>query len=89
MLALDLLRVTFARLGLIRVDMARVRAPIIRIETRNVKRLQQGFELQKHLVLATPKNIGQHLATAMINGMPQPPLVFLASNGDVLIQLIL
>jgi hypothetical protein len=52
--------------------MARVRAPSVRIIFCDPKGFQQGFELHKHVVLATPKHIGQDLATAMIYRMSQP-----------------
>ena len=66
--SLDLLRVTLARLVLLCLDMSRVSAPIVCIITGDAKRLQQGLELQKHLVLATPKHVGQYLATAVMLG---------------------
>jgi hypothetical protein len=72
MFPLALLRVAFARLVLICLDMSRVRAPRVRIICRNPKGLSQGFELQKHFVLATSKHVGQDLATAVIDRMPQP-----------------
>jgi hypothetical protein len=76
MFPLDLLRVAFAQLMLIYLYMARVRAPRVRITFRDPKGLQQGFELQKYFVLATPKHIGQDLATAVIYRMPQPARCF-------------
>src|SRR5262249_53621853 len=66
MFPLDLLRVTFARLVLIYLYMMRVSAPRVRIIFRDPKGLPQGFELQKYFVLATPKHVGQDLATAVI-----------------------
>jgi hypothetical protein len=41
-------------------------------EPRDAKGLQQGFELQKHFVLAATENVGQDLTGSMIEGMPQP-----------------
>ncbi len=76
MFPLDLLRVALARLVLIRLYMSRVSAPIVRIILRDSKGLQQRFELQKHFILATPKHVGQDLATAVINRMPQPSRFF-------------
>ena len=78
MFPFDLLRVALALLVRIRIDMTRVRAPRVRIIACNAKRLQQGFELQKYLVLAPPKHVGQHLPTAVIHRMPQPPWLFFA-----------
>src|SRR5262245_39309969 len=74
------LRMALARLVLSRIYMSRVRTPVIGIEARDAKWLQQRFELQKHLILATPKDISQHLATPVINRMPQPPLASFAPN---------
>ena len=72
MFALDLLRVAFTRLVLIYLYMARVSAPRVRIIFCDSKGLQQRFALQKYFVLATPKHLGQDLATAVIYRMPQP-----------------
>jgi hypothetical protein len=41
-LPLDLLRVAFARLVLLRIEMMRVNALIVRIISRDSKRFQQG-----------------------------------------------
>jgi hypothetical protein len=41
-LPLDLLRVAFARLVLLRIEMTRVNALIVRIISRDSKRFQQG-----------------------------------------------
>jgi hypothetical protein len=76
--ALDLLGVTLARLVRFRGDMTRVCAPIVRVVPRDAKRLEQRFELQKRLILATTKEVGQDLTTVMIHGMPQPSLIFFA-----------
>jgi hypothetical protein len=82
MFPFNFLRIVLARLVLIRIDMSHVRTPVIGIEARDSKWLQQCFELQKHLILATPKDISQHLATPVINRMPQPPLVFFGSLDE-------
>jgi hypothetical protein len=66
MFPFNFLRIVLARLVLIRIDMSHVRTPVIGLEARDSKWLQQCFELQKHLILATPKDISQHLATPMI-----------------------
>ena len=62
----------------IRLDMTRGRAPRVRTIACDAKRLQQGFALQKYLVLAPPKHVGQPLPTAVIHRMPQPPWLFCA-----------
>ena len=76
MFPLDLLRVAFARLVLLYLYMARVRAPRVCIVFCDPKGFQQGLELQKDFVLATPKHIGQDLPTAVIDRMPQPARCF-------------
>jgi hypothetical protein len=80
MLALNLLPVAFARLVLIRIEMTGVRSPIVRVITRDPKRLQERFELQKHFIFAASKDVGKDLAAAVINRMPQPPGLFLLLN---------
>ena len=57
-------------------------------ETRDAKGLQQGFELQKHLVSATTENVGLDLTGPMIDGMPQPAgLALLAHKAPHFIDL--
>jgi hypothetical protein len=80
MLALDLLRMALTRLVLIGIDMTGIRTPIVRVIAHDAKRLQQRFELQKDVILATSKDIRQDLATAVINSMPKPPLIFFAHH---------
>jgi hypothetical protein len=45
------------------------------------KGCQQRFQLHKHLVFASTKDIRQDLPAAVIDGMPQPPPVFLLPNN--------
>src|SRR4029453_9543265 len=75
MLALDFLRVAFARAMLVGIEVTRVGAPIIGIIAGQPKGLQQRFEPQKHLVLAAPKDVGQDLAGVVIDGVPEPARV--------------
>jgi hypothetical protein len=56
MLALDLLCVAFAWLMLSRIEMTGVGTLIVRIIMLDPKRLQQFFQLQKHLILTTSKD---------------------------------
>jgi hypothetical protein len=72
MFALDLLRVPLAWLVLVGIEMQGVRAPIIGVIARDAKRLEQRFELQKHLILPPATDIRQHLACLVIDRMPQP-----------------
>ena len=54
----------------IRVNMTCVRTPIVRIIVCDAKGLKHRFELQKDLILAMSKDIRQHFAAMVINGMP-------------------
>ncbi len=75
MLPLDLLGMPFARAVHVRIQMPGIGAPMIRIKAREPEGLEQCFELQKDLIFATTKDIGQNLACVVIDGMPQPALV--------------
>src|SRR6266568_96518 len=46
--------------------------PIIRVVAGQSEGLQQRFELQKDVVFATTKDVGQDLAGVVIDGMPEP-----------------
>jgi len=86
--ALDFLCMLLANLMLLWVDMPLVGPPPIRVKPRETKRLQQRLSLQKDRILASPKNVGQHGPTVVINRMPQPPrLRFLAHVTPDLIEL--
>ena len=56
-LALDLLRVALARLGRIRIEMTRIRAPRVCIIPCDAKRFSQSLELEKHFIFAAPQDI--------------------------------
>ena len=70
MLAFDLLRVLFTDHMLLGGDMPLVGAPPIRVKPCDTKGLQQALEFEKDGILASPKDIRQHGATVMIDGMP-------------------
>ena len=70
MFALDLLRVALARIVLVGIEMPGVRAPIIGVIAGDPKRLEERFELQKHLILPSATDICQHLARVVI-GYPR------------------
>ena len=72
MLPLNLLRIAFARNMSIRSQRPDRCSPLVGKETREAKGLQQGFALQKHLVLATTATVSQALTGPLIDGMPQP-----------------
>jgi hypothetical protein len=87
-LAFDLLRVLFADHVLCRVEMSLVRPPPIRIKPCDPKRLQEGLQLEKHLILPSSKDIRQYAPTVMIDRVPQPPRRrFLPHETPHLIQL--
>jgi hypothetical protein len=62
MFPFNFLRIVLARLMLIRIYMSHVRTPVIGLEARDSKWLQQCFELQKHHILA-------HLETVALGVM--------------------
>ena len=76
MFPLDLLCVALARLVLVCIYVSRVSAPIVRIILGDPTGLKQRFELQKHVIVTTPKHVGQDLATAVIDRLPQPSWFF-------------
>jgi hypothetical protein len=77
MFALDLLCVPLARLVLVGIEMPGVRAPSIGVIAPDAKRLEQPFELQKHLILRPATDIRQDFARLVIKRMPQPALLVL------------
>jgi hypothetical protein len=68
--AFDLLRMCFANRVLLGIDMALVGSPSVGIEAGDVKRRQELFQLEQHLILPSPKDIRQHGPTVVIDGMP-------------------
>ena len=88
MRALDLLGVPFAWAVHVRVQMSCVCAPMIRIKTGEAEGLQERFELEKNVVLAAAKDLGQNGSCVMIDRMPQPAWVaFLADKTPHFIHL--
>src|SRR6266702_7265260 len=88
MLPLDFLGVAFACSMLFRVEVTRVRAPIICIIVREPEGLQQRLELEKDGILATTKDIRQDRSRVVVNSMPQPAWVaFVADKRPHLIYL--
>lgn len=65
-------RVALARLGLIYLAMTRGRAPRVRRLPRETKRFHQSLALEKHLILAAPYDVRQHVNTVL---MVLPPLM--------------
>src|SRR6266850_1581915 len=88
MLPLDFLRVTLAWVGLFRIAMTCVCAPVIGMIAHDPKRLQQCFQPQKHLVFTVAKDIRQDSSSAVIDGMPEPSLLlFLADKTPHVVHL--
>jgi hypothetical protein len=56
-LAFDLLRIRFANRVLRGIDMALVGSPAISREVGDVKRRSEFLQLEKHLILPSPKDI--------------------------------
>jgi hypothetical protein len=77
MLPFNSLRVALARMVDVRFEVSRVCPPIICMKSPDSIRLQQRFQLEKHVIRASAKNICQDLAGPVINGIPEPPLVSL------------
>src|SRR6266545_3873370 len=75
MLALDFLCVAFAWAMHVGVEVTRVGSPIIGVVAGQPEGLQQRLELQKDVVFAATKDVGQDLAYVVIDGMPEPPWV--------------
>jgi len=65
--------VHFAHGVLLRGEMALVGAPPISVEAGDPKRREQRLQLQKDLILSSPKNVCQYLPTVVIDRLPQPP----------------
>jgi hypothetical protein len=80
MLALDLLRVPLAGIVLVGSEMPGVCAPIIGAIAGNPKGFQQRFPLQEHIVCTPAKDRGQHPTAPVIDGMPEPSLLFFLAN---------
>ena len=68
--ALDGLHVLFADGVLRRIEIALVGASPIRVKPRDAKRFQERLQLQKDRILSVPKDVRQHGATVVIDGMP-------------------
>src|SRR5215831_5917308 len=80
MLALDFLGVTFAWAVRVGVQMPSVGSPMIGVVAGQPEGLEQRFELQKDVVFAATKDVGQDLASVGIDGMPEPAGVAFAPD---------
>src|SRR5712692_4410776 len=81
MLALDLRRVPLARARHVGGQMPCICPPMIRRKAGETEGFEQRFALQKDLIFATTKDIGQDRSSAVIDSMPQPPLVLLLADN--------
>src|SRR5262245_59120143 len=80
MLPFNLLRSAFTRNLSSRSQMPCVRSPRVGEEARDPEGLDQGFELQEYLVLATTENIRQDFPTSVIDKLPHPAWCSLAAH---------
>jgi len=60
-----------------RVEVTRVRPPMIRMRAEHPKRFQQRLQRQKYVIWASAKDIRHHPTAPRIEGMPEPPLVLI------------
>src|SRR6266702_2800236 len=88
MRTLDFLCVAFTWAMHLRVEMAGVGAPIVGVVAGEPVGLQQRFELQKEIILAASKDVGQNLEGGVMDGMREPAaLAFVADKRPHLIHL--
>ena len=80
MLSFDLLGISFSNHLLARWQIAFIGSPVVRIEPRYAKWLQQSLQLQKHGILSITEHIGEDFPRVMANRVPKPTLVFLAAD---------
>src|SRR5262249_23219339 len=85
MLTLDFLGVAFAWAMHVGVQMPDVGAPVIGVAAGQPKRLEQCFELQKDLVFAATKDVGQDFTSVVIDGacQSQRGLPLLPTNDHI------
>ena len=81
MVALDVLRMTFAWVVLVGVEVTRIRAPMIGVVAGQSKGLEQRFEPEKDLIFSAAKDIGQDGSRVMIDCMSQLALVALLADN--------
>ena len=88
MLTLDFLRMALADDMPVEWQVALVRAPVVRQETRDSERLQKLLQLQKRRVRPIPEDVGKDGSCRMVDRMPQPaPVVLLADETPHLVDL--
>jgi hypothetical protein len=78
-LAFALLRLDFANRVLLRIEMALVGSPPIRVKPCDAAWRSQCFQLEPYRILVSPKDIREHGPTMVIDRVPSPArLRFLA-----------
>jgi hypothetical protein len=80
MFPLDLLRIAFTRLVCLRRERMPVGDPKVRGVSPDAKQLQPRFALHKYPLLATAKARVQDLATAVLDRVPAPSLLFFLAD---------
>jgi len=79
-LAFNLLRIAFSRHMGFRSQMPRLCPPMIGGVAGQSARLEQRFQLEKNVILAAAKDIGQYSSCLMIDRLPQPALIALLAD---------
>lgn len=70
------------------IQMPAIRTPAVGVKTANAERCEQVFELQQRLILTPTKDIRHYPPRLMIQRLPEPPRLFLATDkGPHLVQL--
>src|SRR5262245_5572452 len=81
-LALDSLHVFLPNDVLLRVHMTLIGPPAVCVVSSDTKRLQQGLQAEKNLVLTPTEHRGQDLPCVMVDGVPEPAWIrFLAGSA--------
>lgn len=70
MFTLDFLRMLLANVMLLWVDMPCVCSPSVGVKSRDAKGFQEVFKFYEDCILPSSKDVHQHRATVMIDGMP-------------------
>ena len=80
MLTLDFLGVPFARAMYVGSQVPGICPPMIGGVAGQSARLEQRFQLEKNVILAAAKDIGQYSSCLMIDRLPQPALIALLAD---------
>ena len=73
----------FANGMLVWVKMAAIGTPAIRVKAGDPKRCKQRLQLEERLIFASPEHVGQDLAGAVIQRVPEPARrFFLTDKGS-------